>query len=115
MIKIIGLWMLFGLIIQAIGGMIGALQDNRFEKKIGMKYDTRYTDVMMYREVCKINPFANMINDGKIGSAKGFKSILLIVICNLYGYLIWPIYFPTMMLAYDKARNAFLNDHKEES
>lgn len=109
-LKIIGLWMLFGLVIQIIGGIIGAVQDIIFERKTGLKYDTRYTDVIMFQKVCKINPFANMIAD--MNDLKNVKSVLIIVICNLYGYLIWPIYFPTMMASYDEARNAFLNDNK---
>lgn len=112
MLKIIGLWMLFGLVIQMIGGIIGAVQDNIFERKTGLKYDTRYTDIIMFQKVSKINPFAKMIINTKDLNA---KSVLIVVICNLYGYLIWPIYFPTVMIAYDEARKAFLIDNKGES
>ena len=104
--------MLFGLVIQMIGGIIGGVQDNIFERKIGLKYDTRYIDVIMFQKVSKINPFANMVADTK---DLNVKSVLIVVICNLYGYLIWPIYFPTMMASYDEARRAFLNDNKGES
>ena len=112
MLKIIGLWMLFGLVIQMISGIIGAVQDIIFERKTGLKYDTRYTGIIIFQKVSKINPFANMIADTK---NLNVKFVLIVVICNLYGYLIWPIYFPTIMVSHDEARRAFLNDNKEGS
>jgi len=115
MFKIIGLWMLFGLVIQMIGGVIEGHKICQLEQETGKKYDDRYSTIYLARIIYKVMPLAK--HAFKEYQAKGltFGFLVLAVISNLWGYIIWPIYFPMAMLAYDEAHKAFLNDNKRES
>lgn len=115
MLKIIGLWMLFGLVIQMIGGAIEGYKVYKLEQETGKKYDDRYSTIFLVRKAYKVIPLAkHALNEYQAkGLSLGF--FVLAVINNLWGYIIWPIYFPMTMLAHDEARKAFLNDNKEES
>lgn len=115
MFTIIGLWILFGVLIQVIGGVIEGYKVDKLEQETGKKYDDRYNSIFLLRIAYKVMPLSRYaVQEYR---AKGHLTLgfcVVGVINNLWGYTIWPIYFPMMMLAYDEAHKAFLNDNKEE-
>jgi len=115
MLKIIGLWILFGLVIQMIGGVIEAHKVYKLEQETDKKYDDRYSTIYLARIACKVMPLAEHAFHEYQAKGLTFGFLVSAVINNLWGYIIWPIYFPMMMLAYDEAHKAFLNDNKEGS
>lgn len=115
MLKIIGLWTLFGLIIQMIGGAIEGHKVDKLEQETGKKYDDRYSTIFLARIACKVMPLVKYSVHEYQAKGCTFGFFVSAVINNLWGYIIWPIYFPMMMLAYDEAHKAFLIDNKEES
>lgn len=114
MLKIIGLWTLFGVLIQIAGGIIIAHETIKLERETGRKYDDRYTVIFAGKMLGKVVPLTKYVFHEYMVNGLSLGYIVGSIINNLWGYIIWPIHFPIMMQAYDKARKAFLNDIKSE-
>ena len=115
MLKIIGLWILFGMIIQLIGGVIEGHKVAKLERETGKKYDDRYSTIYLVRIAYKVIPLAYYSIRKYQDKGLTFGFLISTAINNLWGYIIWPIYFPLMMLTCDEAHKAFLIDNKGES
>lgn len=108
MLKAIGIWILIGVIGQVIVGMVSSAKVMNAEKSIGVKYDDRYTFVMWILYLKRVNPFARYSIDSHD------MNILIYLIGNLFGWITWPIYVPTILMATDAAIKQFITDNSKE-